>query len=128
MLVRLLTCVFISFCCDVVQSVLNSMTLTNGEVFSLPIVLAIPKACCGETAATNVYWMSSAPSVSNSQGRMMLRDVVSTHADRYMHMHIYIYIYIYMYIYTYMYIWELPVSVQRCIYVHLSFRLNDNLN
>lgn len=60
------------------QSVLDSMTLANGEVFSLPVVLAIPKSCCGDTAATNVYWMSSAQSVSTNQGRMMLRDVVGT--------------------------------------------------
>lgn len=60
------------------QSVLDSMTLSNGEVFPLPIVLAIPKACCGETTATNVYWMSSSPREGTSQGRMLLRDAVGT--------------------------------------------------
>ncbi|CDJ42223.1 sulfate adenylyltransferas-adenylylsulfate kinase, putative [Eimeria tenella] len=60
------------------QSVLNSMTLCNGEVFPLPVVLAIPKSCCGDNAATNVYWMSSASSVSTNQGRMLLRDSVGT--------------------------------------------------
>lgn len=53
------------------------MTLCNGEVFSLPVVLAIPKACCGDTTATNVYWMSSTPADGTLHGRMMLRDAVS---------------------------------------------------
>lgn len=63
--------------CVFARSVLNSMTLCNGEVFPLPVVLAIPKSCCGDNAATNVYWMSSASSVSTNQGRMLLRDSVS---------------------------------------------------
>lgn len=60
------------------QSVLDTMTLCNGEVFPLPVVLAIPKACCGDTTATNVYWMSSTPADGTLHGRMMLRDAVGT--------------------------------------------------
>ncbi|KAL8271218.1 hypothetical protein Esti_004879 [Eimeria stiedai] len=65
-------------CLSDYQSVLDSLTLCNGEVFSLPVVLAIPKTCCGATTATNVYWMSSSPVEGAPQGRIMLRDAVGT--------------------------------------------------
>ncbi|XP_026193689.1 uncharacterized protein LOC34619031 [Cyclospora cayetanensis] len=65
-------------CISDYQSVLDKMTLSNGEVFSLPVVLAIPKSCCGETTATNVYWMNSSPTFGKQHGRMMLRDAVGT--------------------------------------------------